>query len=287
MVIQEVVLMENNEGGLELYEKKFETLKEQLFNRKSHNLRTFVIRSLINCGIGLDYALPFIIATFIIGCASFDDENVPFIRDEIVDYASVEMIDTSLGFHSEKVSYDYDYDDLSFEHSTAWKIGDEGLYERTITTYVTEGIDFSDVDKIFSMTKDEIADKFFVSNIKTIKKNELDEEDKMFDDDSFTIVQHKDSETEYVVRKERTSENLLNSGKFIIIALVGGAILTFQKRLFLKTRIKDKLNGEKEKYNYVDEKELDKYKKVYEIREENIALLSEECEVPNYQLRKK
>ena len=103
--------MENNEGGLELYEKKFETLKEQLFNRKSHNLRTFVIRSLINCGIGLDYALPFIIATFIIGCASFDDENVPFIRDEIVDYASVEMIDTSLGFHSEKVSYDYDYDD--------------------------------------------------------------------------------------------------------------------------------------------------------------------------------
>lgn len=280
--------MENKDGdALAVYEKDFERLKEKFLHRRLYNIHAFIIRSLINCGIGLDYALPFLVSAIIIGCRFISDGNAPFIIDEIVDCANVETIDTSSGFHSEKISYDYDYDDLSFEYSTGWSIDDEGLYERVVTSYVTEGIDFSDTFQIFSMSKEEIEDKFIVNNIKTIKKNNLEEEDKMYDKDSFFIVQYRDSETEFTTRKETNYENFWHSVLYLVLSLVGGAILTGGERIFIKVRIKDKLNKYKDKYAYFDEQALHKFNNVFKIREENISLLSEDCEAVSYQLRKK
>jgi len=282
--------MDKQEDDLSTYAEDFKKLRERIFHTKKYNRHTFVLRSLINCGIGLDYFLPMLMSSFIVGSKLFSS-NPPFIPNEVIGYASVETFDTSLGFHSEKRSYDFDYSDLSFEHSTGWKINEEGLYERIITIYETEGIDFTDTDKIFSMTKEEIDEKFIVTDIKTIKKNELDDDDKMYMEDSFSIVQHGNLETEFLIRDETLLENVLNSGLYLLVTVVGGAALLGLEKVFIKVffkiSIKDKLKEYKDKYVYVDDEKIPELKRIYKIMEDNMALLDENCSVESFQLRKK
>lgn len=277
----------DDEDILAIYENDFNKLKDKVLNNKRLNIRTFVVRSLINCGIALDYALPFMIASFIIGCKFFMSDNPPFVYNEVVEFASVETTDTSLGVHSRKISYDHDYNGLIFEHSTGWRIDDEGLYERVSTSYITDGMDFTDVSKIFSMSKEEIEKRFIISNIKTIKKNELEDEDKIYTDDCFVIVQCADSIDEFIIRNETDLENASHSGLYLLLSIVGGALITGLEKIFIKVRIKDKLYNYKDKFVYITNSEINSFESIYKIREENIALLNDNSEVQSYQLRKK
>ncbi len=167
------------DNSLDNYITNTNKIRKHLLNRRKINCLNLVKKGLVKGLIGVDYALPFIIAGGITLGKYVADDKTPFVRNDVVEKASVEVVDDSLGGHLEKTSFDYNYNDLTFEHSTGWKKDEYGLYEKTVTSYMTEGIDFSNPKEILSLTEKEIGDKFIVSNIKTEKKSVLTDEEKL------------------------------------------------------------------------------------------------------------
>ncbi len=279
--------MKNIDDSLSTYIEDTGKMREQFLDRKNINRQNLIKKGLIRGMIGLDYALPFIIAGAIV-CGKYNsDKNFPFVKDNVLERADVEIMDNSLGMHSEKVSYDYTYKNLSFEHSTGWKKDENGLYERTVTVYGTEGIDLSNSEEIFSLSEKEISDKFTIENIKTIKKSELASEDKLYDQACFTIVRHEESMEEFITREETTWENIGNTSGYFIYTLLGGLALTGVKRLFLKTYVKDKLKDKEKRLVFISEEDISEIEELLKIRNQNINLFENDCEVVSYQLRKK
>ena len=147
-------------------------LENKIEHRRLYNIRNAIVRALLKSGISIDYALPFILEAIIIGHSQTAKGNAPFKVDDITEKAGIETIDTSNGTHIEHLSYDFSYDDEILEHSTGWIVNDRGLYQRTVTSYrLNDAIDLSDIETVFSMSKEEIESVLVVTNIKTIQKN--------------------------------------------------------------------------------------------------------------------
>lgn len=281
-------MWKTNYSALEVYEKNFDELKRKIEHKELYNARTFAIRMLINCGVGVDYCLPFLVSAFVVfNIFTEYFNNSPFVKDEVVNYASIQTTYTSSGIHLEKTSYDYNYSAVKFEHSTGWKMGEDGLYERVATSYMTEGIDFNDIDQVFSMSMKEIEEKFIVNNIKTIKKNNLLEEDKIYDEECLVITRGGDSETDFIMKEESDFANFLSSALYVLATVIGGGTFLGVSKIFIKDPVRCKLKKYRENYFYVSEKDLGDLKEIFRIRKENIDLLKEDSVIPNYQLRRK
>ena len=164
-------MIDNNELMKKLT-KDANRLQNKIEHRKLYNIRNAVVRSLIKSGIAVDYALPFIIVAMIIANAQTSKGNAPFRVDEIVEKAGIETIDTSSGIHLEHLSYDFDYDDELIEYSTGWIVNEQGLYERTVTSYRLN--DDIDLEKIFVKTymRDKLRE--YEPSFRKINKEELD-----------------------------------------------------------------------------------------------------------------
>ena len=164
-------------NGHELFNKlskDVERLQNRIEHVKLYNIRNYVVKALIKSGIVVDYSLPFILTTIIIANLQISKGNAPFHIDEVAEKAKIETIDTSSGMHVERISYDFRYTDEVLEHSTGWIINENGLYERTSTSYrLNNQIDLSDTEKVLSMSKEEIENILVVTNIKTIRKSSL------------------------------------------------------------------------------------------------------------------
>lgn len=279
--------MDRKNNSLSAYEKEVKLIQKQISDKEMYNVKTFVKRSLVKSGIALDYALPFIIASFIIAGKFVHDGNPPFLFDNITEKANVEITDTSEGFHIEKISYDFTYSDTIFEYSTGWNIDEDGLYERMVTSYVTEDVDLNDTNKIFSMTSEEAAEKFVIDDVRVIKKNTLTEEDKIYAADCFTIVKYMPSDEDSITRKESSAENAWHSLVFLFFSALGGLGISRIEKVVLKGYIRDKLKNYKAKLVYLDTEEVEELKDMIIIREDNLSLFDNNAKPKSYQLRKK
>lgn len=268
-------------------------LENKIEHRSLYNIRNVVLKALLKSGIAIDYALPFILASVIIAHSQAAKGDAPFHIDEITEKAGIETIDTSNGIHLEHVSYDFSYDEELIEYSTGWITNDKGLYERTVTSYrISDEVDLSETDKILSMSKEEIEDILVVTNIKTICKNTLTPEDKIYDSDALIVVNHSESEDETLTRQETSSENVWNSIWFIIMALSWGNNTRMVEKLFVKTYIRDRLREYEPLFRQINKEELETMKKILEVKKQNLAMIDEtsnnigESEGYSYRLRK-
>ena len=213
-------MIDNNELMKKLT-KDANRLQNKIEHRKLYNIRNAVVRSLIKSGIAVDYALPFIIVAMIIANAQTSKGNAPFRVDEIVEKAGIETIDTSSGIHLEHLSYDFDYDDELIEYSTGWIVNEQGLYERTVTSYrLNDDIDLENKEKILEMTKDDIDNALVITDIKTVKKNALNPEDQIYNSDAIIVIDHSESEEKTISRLETKSENFLHSLWYIGVIIL-------------------------------------------------------------------
>lgn len=268
--------MKNNQDLLNQLTRDINKLQNKIDHRRLYNLRNYVVRLLIKSGIVLDYALPFILTAIIIANAQASKGNAPFRIDEITENSKIETIDTSSGIHIEKVSYDYYYDEELIEYSTGWIINDNGLYERTVTSYrISDVIDLSDTKKVLSMSKEEIDNSLVITNIETIQKNTLDDEDNIYDSDAIIVINHSMSQDDFILRKETVGENILQSIFYIVLVFISGIGLTFLGKIFLKTRIKDNLKRYESAFKEIKDDDLDIMKKILQLKQENLLLLSD------------
>lgn len=267
-------MIDNNELMKKLT-KDANRLQNKIEHRKLYNIRNAVVRSLIKSGIAVDYALPFIIVAMIIANAQTSKGNAPFRVDEIVEKAGIETIDTSSGIHLEHLSYDFDYDDELIEYSTGWIVNEQGLYERTVTSYrLNDDIDLENKEKILEMTKDDIDNALVITDIKTVKKNALNPEDQIYNSDAIIVIDHSESEEETITRLETKSENFWHSLWYIVLVLSYGNNVRLLEKIFVKTYMRDKLREYEPSFRKINKEELDTMKKILKMKQENLSMLS-------------
>ena len=252
-------------------------LQNKIEHRNLYNVRNFVIKALLKSGIAIDYALPFILAAIIIANSQASKGDAPFRIDEITEKAGIETIDTSSGIHLEHISYDFSYDDELIEHSTGWIINDKGLYERTVTSYrLNDEINLEDTEKIMSMTKEEVDQALVITNVRTIKKNTLTPEDSIYNSDAIIVINHSESEEETFTRLETTSENVLHSIWYIVLALCWGNNFRNIEKLFVRTYIRDRLREYEPLFRQINKEELETMRKILKVKQENLAMINSE-----------
>lgn len=267
-------MIDNNELMKKLT-KDANRLQNKIEHRKLYNIRNTVVRSLIKSGIAVDYALPFIIVAMIIANAQTSKGNAPFRVDEIVEKAGIETIDTSSGIHLEHLSYDFDYDDELIEYSTGWIVNEQGLYERTVTSYrLNDDIELENKEKILEMTKDDIDNALVITDIKTVKKNTLNPEDEIYNSDAIIVIDHSESEEETITRLETKSENFWHSLWYIVLVLSYGNNVRLLEKIFVKTYMRDKLREYEPSFRKINKEELDTMKKILKMKQENLSMLN-------------
>lgn len=267
-------------------------IQNKIKHRNLYNVKNLMMRILIKCGIAFDFVLPMIVSASLVFGFLTARGNKPFKIDEIVDKARIETIDTSSGKHIETISYDFEEDDEVLEYSTGWIINDDGLYERTVTSYrLNNSIDLDDVDSIFSMTKEEIESELFVTNIQLIQKASLEPEDEIYNEDALIIINNYDSQDEYFTRTETVNENKLNSLLFILLSVFWSysfkCIGDFMN-IFVKIQIRDVLESYEPMYVKIDDEEIRRLEQLLRIKQENLSLLNENCEydIHNVKIRR-
>ena len=267
-------MIDNNELMKKLT-KDANRLQNKIEHRKLYNIRNAVVRSLIKSGIAVDYALPFIIVAMIIANAQTSKGNAPFRVDEIVEKDGIETIYTSSGIHLEHLSYDFDYDDELIEYSTGWIVNEQGLYERTVTSYrLNDDIDLENKEKILEMTKDDIDNALVITDIKTVKKNALNPEDQIYNSDAIIVIDHSESEEETITRLETKSENFWHSLWYIVLVLSYGNNVRLLEKIFVKTYMRDKLREYEPSFRKINKEELDTMKKILKMKQENLSMLN-------------
>lgn len=268
--------MNKRDKLLKKLSKDVKTLENEIKHRKIYNIRNFVVRTLLQSGIAIDYALPFILTSIVISQIYTSRFSSPFSIDEIVEKANIETIDTSSGFHQEKVSYDFSYNKELIEYSTGWHKNDKGLFERTVTSYrISDEIDLSKTEEILSMSKEEIENILVITNIQIICKKALTKDDDIYTQDALIIINYKESENEFRTRQETLAENIGNSIYFIILSLLWGNCVRIIEKVFIKTYIRDNLRSYKSLFRRINKEELNTMKKILEIKKKNLELIDE------------
>lgn len=268
--------MKNKEQLYKQLVRKQKYLRNRIEHLQLYNIRNLAIRALLNSGIAVDYALPFLMSVFIIGAIGTKLNITPFIADERVVYANIETIDTSSGIHIENSSYDVSYDEETIEYTTGWQLNKYGLYERISTSYrISKDFDITNIVKVLSMTKEELDNVLIVTNIKRIYKETLNSEDMIYNQDAVIVINNTQSRDEYIVRKESELENLLYTIGFIVAVLILGFGASKLSNIFIKTKLRDKFKEYKTYFKKMDSQDLEKFKQILQLENQNLAMLDD------------
>lgn len=268
--------MENKE---ELYKnliKKEKSLQNIVAHPKFYNIRNCAIRALLKSGIAIDYALPFLMSSIIVGSIQAKLDITPFIFDDKEVHPSVETIDTSSGYHLQNISYDFSYDEEAIEYTTGWKLNKNGLYERVLTSYrISNDIDITNVEKILAMSKAELDAALVVTNVEKIYKQTLNSDDMLYDSDAIIVTNNSELSDEGMIRKETETENLLYTLLFIVDLLVLGGGFKLLGNIFIKNQMRDKFREYQSYFQKISINDLERIKQIVEVEKQNLALLDD------------
>lgn len=266
--------MLNKKELLKRLQNDIKKLEKKIEHPNRYNLRAYATKTLIKSGIALDYAMPFILSTIIIFNLYSQSYNNPFTADDVEVKAKIQTIDTSTGIHNKKISFDYDYDNEStFQHSTAWTLNDYGIYERTITSYkIDNSIALNNIDKVLSMSKDEIEKSFVITNIEKMQKGILDLEDQLYIEDMIIITKVSEDPNNVKLECESSFEVISDLIIYLICSFFSG--LVFKIAMGKCDRnIRGKLEEIESQCIPITSQDLIELKKILELKKANLDLL--------------
>lgn len=250
--------------------KDINDYKYKIEHRDFLNVRNKIIRFLLRTGLIMDRAVPFYLAAFLTLNSSAFKNNKPFKIDNIDKPVYIKTIDTANGHHFEVICpYGSSYID-KIEYSTGWYNNDRGLYERTIVQYEFNS-DY--VEDIINMTKEEIDNLLSITDVRTVSKNYLDDEDLIYDSDTVVITRYEKSNDIKLPVAETQSENIWNSSLYVAITFFCAMGFKNVKKIIIKNVIQDKINLGLCKYRYISEQEIEEMKEIIKIKEENLKLI--------------
>ena len=263
--------MSDEEKLLKSLTKEVKDMENMIKNAKLYKLKKQFKKNLIKSGIVLNHIIPYALASFIsYGSVSAIGYN-PFSYEKVKENAKIETFETSTGLNRKTSSKDIEYGSNSFEHTTTWKLNANGLYERTITAYeIDDSIDLSDTDKVLTMTKEEVEAKLNIIDIKTIQKDVLNDEDKIYDEDMLIITRSTEDEDDFKMRNETFFENILDVGFWIALTIVfGAAIRVINKKLF---KLDEKLKAIDESI-VIEKVDVSTISEVLKVKKHNLEMI--------------
>ncbi len=271
--------MINKRQILDKLHTDIDLIEDKINNADNHNVKNAIIRKFIKTGIAIDYAMPYILAGFIMFYAGRHVGRTPFLIDTFEENEQIEVLDTSNGIHNVRI-VDFDNPISHIEHSTPWKLNEYGLYERSLTNYMlyNEG-NILDENTVLKMSKEEMDSMFIITDTEIITKPILDEDDEIYNEEVI-IVKNYVSVPDTKIVDESFEFNFLTTCLYLImIFFLGNGIKSFKKVVF-QDYIKDKLETLSVHYRVIDEKEIRRLEKVLAIKKENLSLIE------GYQKRK-
>lgn len=269
--------MEKPNELLEVFTKNTRKIENIIKYRHLYNIRNFAARLLIKSGIALDYALPFILASIIVANIYIQTGSLPFAQTDETKSMSYSNIEDG---NQEKASENEVSSLEDMEYSTGWVVNDRGLYERIVTSYrINPEANLSSIDDILLMPKEEIRKVLITTNIKTIQKKSLTDEDSTYYSDTFVINRYFESEEDYNTNGNTMSKNDF-MGLFALIFTVG-TIFAGTSKIFIRPYIRDELKKYKRKFRPINKKELETLKNILKLRQENLERLTS-CEEIKY-----
>ena len=249
-------------------------IEEKIKKLEMYNVKAFFMRRVIDSVAVVHYLAPFVLASVLMSSINVTGRK-PFERKTVEEHAVVSTFDTSSGYHLEAATYDYNYSDRSIEYTTGWEEKD-GYYNRTIYDYeISNKVDLNDIDSILNMSKEELTELLAITNIKTITKPTLSEEDKMFMEPAVIINSFHDSEDMTYIRDETTWEVIKYALLYIIINIFAGVGLKGIERIILKKKVENKLTEIKYKYRNVSEEEFENLIALLKVKKANFDLIDE------------
>ena len=263
--------MSDEEKLLKSLTKEVKDMESMIKNAKLYKLKKQFKKYLIKSGIVLNHVIPYALASFIsYGSVSAMGFN-PISYEKVKENAKIETFETSTGLNKKIISKNIEYNYNSFEHTTAWKLNDNGLYERTITVYeIDDSIDLSNTDKVLSMTKEEVEAKLNIIDIKTIQKNVLNDEDKIYDEDMLIITRSLEDEDNFKMRNETFFENILDVGFWLALTIVFGATISvINKKLF---KLDEKLKAIDESI-VIEKVDVSTISEVLKVKKHNLEMI--------------
>lgn len=263
--------MSDEEKLLKSLTKEVKDMENMIKNAKLYKLKKQFKKNLIKSGIVLNHIIPYALASFIsYGSVSAIGYN-PISYEKVKENAKIETFETSTGFNKRIESKDIEYNSNSFEHTTAWKLNANGLYERTITAYeIDDSIDLSDTDKVLTMTKEEVEAKLNIIDIKTIQKDVLNDEDKIYDEDMLIITRSTEDEDDFKMRNETFFENILDVGFWLALTIVFGATINvINKKLF---KLDEKLKAIDESI-VIEKVDVSTISEVLKVKKHNLEMI--------------
>lgn len=254
-------------------------LENKISNIESINKKNEIRRKIIKIGIKLENLEnifpPLLSAIMIFWLNPSMIKNPPFFIDDLEVNEKIETIDTSNGFHEEKRSFDKDYNKESIQYSTGWEKNKKGLYERTIISYkLTDDIDLNNTEEILLLSQNELQELLQITNVETIEKDYLEEDDKLFMEEAIIITKHTTSDNTKIIR-ETIKDNFIHSLAYIIEVAISVLGLRGIRNILIKTTLKDKLN-EIESLRPINEEELIQLNQILLLKKENLSLLKEQ-----------
>ena len=282
--------MKNNNYIYKKTKKEIKKIERIIEYRNLSNIKNLIISSVLKTGLVIDYSIPFFLVGIILFNVFSEKGITPFKRDINLQKASVKTIDTSSGYHIEKISYEEKYKDEILEYSTGWRKNEYNKYERIVTTYMLNyKVDINNIEDIFKYTKEELEEMLIVTNLYKVERDFLLEEDKIYNEEAIIVTNHYTSDNEMKLMKEHQNSNIVSTLLYIILLLYLGKKTKIILKKVIHINLNDKLKYYINKYKIIKDDDIFNLLKLLKVKKDNLLLMEENDNDNNktYKLRKR
>lgn len=206
--------------------------------RHLYNIKSFIVFLLIKSGIMLDYAYPFILATLITLNLKMYKQNIPFVKDTVLEKTSLERLyQTNINEVSVSYGDKNKYNYTSVVYNSAWYENADGTFSRKEVLFSCNNnmINNLNISDIIYSDYESLCNLFMVEEEKIITKKVKDNK---HDNDYIEVAIH---EMALVTREETFEENNYYSLLFVILVLLEGLGIKKLDSVFIKRHIRNKL----------------------------------------------
>lgn len=244
-------------------------LENVVNNYYGNKRKSKVILKLLKFGKITNKFLPYIIGSTLTSYA-LDAMDYSFLENNsVAEYAMVQETMLSSGDRIIKESYEKNYA-TAFLYSTGWIKGQYDLYERTVYTFNFDELATMDFYEVLKMNKEELCSMFIVTNIETIRKSNLSEDDYLYENNTVMITNVYESEENFYMRDKYWYETFLAYLVCLVWSFIMGRVID---KVIIRNKIKNKLGVYEEKYKVIEEANIDDYKRILNLKKENLSLL--------------
>lgn len=280
--------MVDNEELLNNLQIDIKKLNKRVKHPRLYNMGITAKKSLLCIGMWATFSIPFIVGVTGAKHTTNALHMTVLELDKIPTYAEVGTTTTSNGYYmEERVFGENSSIGKSLVTSTKWEKNEDGLYERKEAILEITGLDLSNPDSIFEMDIEELKNKVNIISTSTITKEELTQEDEMYNEDIIIVNNHYTDGDDVRYLVESDMREAISVILYLFFAIGLSAFIRNNAKLIFKKLPSKRLKEKKDSYVYITEEEIEELKEIYRVKKQNLDLLTnDDIDCPTLRMMK-